>query len=262
VQHRTLSELQSLLCGRAPEIYSARDRPRRAPVFVMPPAEPQSARNPRFSRVSPDWVPGQVPHFRRPDTTATALTKQARLISEVRQAEEYTQSMSNTLQAYRNSHQIKAIVHEKDFEDHFYVPLQRRIRNKMVGDNYKQYLVKKDRLIRNMDAHPVPIRSHRQLPPVPRIEVQETGLHDPKNRYVEHQAIEERLDRVINRANGVVGPEKRTPGTKTLDYKLFSVLGQTKFFFGNDTQQPIHAGVKCFPGSGASRVGKMMDLFE
>jgi hypothetical protein len=132
----------------------------------------------------------------------------------------------------------------------------------MIGENYEKYLVRKARMIRKIDAHPVPIRSSRPLPPIPRIEVNEIDLHDPKNKYVEHQAIEESLDRVINEANGVVGPEKRTPGTKTLDYRLFSVLGQTKFFFGNDPEQPIRVGVRCYEGSGASRVGKIMDLFE
>jgi hypothetical protein len=197
----------------------------------------------------------------RPDASAVANAKQSRLIGNVREAEEFTQSMSDKLHAYSVAHQVKAIVHEKDFEDHFSVPLQNRIRTKMTKRNYSKYLVKKEQLIRNLDAHPVPIRSPRPLPPVPRIEVSARGLHDPKNRYIEHQAIEERLDDFINSANGVTVPEKKTPGVKTLDYKLFSVLYQTRFFFGNDPEKGNRAGVKVFPGTGESRVGKVMDLF-
>jgi hypothetical protein len=207
-------------------------------------------------------VPGQVPHFNRPDVSAVANAKQSRLIGSVREAEEFTQSLSDKLQAYRTAHQVKAVVHERDFEDHFAVPLQNRLRAKMTRTNYNKYLIKKEQLIRNLDAHPVPIRSPRALPPVPRIEVSARGLRDPKNRFVERQAIEERLDDVINYANGVTVAEKKTPGVKTLDYKLFSVLYQTRFFFGNDPEKGNRAGVKVFAGSGSSRVGNVMDLFS
>jgi hypothetical protein len=258
IHHRNLLELNVLLCGPAPEIYSARDRARHP---IVTPPEPQSARSPRFAG-PPEWAPGRVPYLDRPDASARTLTKQSRLISEVRQAEEYTQSLSDKLDVYGRANQIKGVVHERDFEDHFCVPLQRRIKNQMVGRNYQNFLAQKEMLIHKMDARPVPIRSPRPPHAVPRIEVSDRGLHDPKNRFIEHQAIEERLDRVINRANGIFIPEKKPLTTKTLDYKRFAVLAQTKFFFGNDPDRPFHAGVKCFPGTATSRVPRVMDWFD
>jgi hypothetical protein len=252
IQHRDLPELNLLLCGRRPSIYSARDAPGRS---IAPPAAPPATSRPRFAPVSA----GAVPHAERGPRN---LAHQSRLLAQVREDADRVATAESTLRAYAIAHQIKATVHERDFDDHFSIPLQRRIAEQMEERNYRPFVRRKQRLIREMDEHPVPIRSPRRLPPLARIRVSQHGLRDPKNRYKEQQAIEERLERVVNEANGVQLHQKRMPGVKSLEYRKYSVLSQTRFFFGNDPDRGNRSGRKVFQEPWMSRVGEAISSFD
>jgi hypothetical protein len=180
----------------------------------------------------------------------------------VRQAGEFTRETSDKVLTYKRGHDLKACVRDRDFTDHYLTPLQLRIREKMQDENYHRYLAEKHRLIQEMDVNPIPIRSPRPLPPLARIEVSAHGLRDPKDRFFDQQFAEEKLSRILNDANGITTPVKRTPGTKSLDYKQYSILYQTRFFFGADPEKSNRSGARVFEGTGASRVGKVLDSFD
>jgi hypothetical protein len=201
---------------------------------------------------------GAVPHA---EHAPRNLAHQSRLLAQVREDADRIATAEATLSAYATAHQIKATVHERDFNDHFSIPLQRRIAEQMQDRNYRPFVRRKQRLIRQMDEHPVPIRSPRRLPPIARMQVSQEGLRDPKNRYREQQAVEERLERVVNEANGVAVQERMTPGVKSLDYRQYSVLYQTRFFFGNDPERGNRSGRKVFQGTGKSTVAGALDSF-
>jgi hypothetical protein len=136
-----------------------------------------------------------------------------------------------------------------------------RIRDRMVDQPYADYVRTKERLIREMDARPVPIRSPRRLPPIAQIAVSEMGLRDPKNRYREQQLQEDRVSRVVNAANGIEMPERPAPTAKSVDYEGLAVLHQTRFFFGKDPELGNRKGQKVFEGSRKSKVGEELSAF-
>jgi hypothetical protein len=53
-----------------------------------------------------------------------------------------------------------------------------------------------------------------------------------------------------------------TPGVKSLDYRQYSVMYQTRFFFGNDPERGNRSGRKAFQGGGRSTVGEALDSFN
>lgn len=258
VQHQEVPELNMLLVGRHPDIYSGAMTARQP---VREPMQSSIAKfNPRFRSDIPNFTPGDIPRTRS-DGVRKSLTKQSLLLSQFRKDEEFTETMSRKLNAYSDAHKVKTIVHEADYMDHFYRPLQYRIKEKMTGRNYEEYKKRKEIMIRNMDLHPVPIRSPRRLPPVPGIKVTEAGLRDPTNKYVEHSVDEVRLSKFINEANGIKTAEKKLPPINTLDYRMYRVHYQTRFFFGKDEVHGNKTGRKVYPGSEKSRVGQILDFY-
>jgi hypothetical protein len=183
-------------------------------------------------------------------------------VTQVKQHQEFASSISDTLQAYENANRVKSTVRHQEFEDRYYIPLQMRIRERMVGKSYEEYLQTKKRLVREMDARPVPIRSARRLPPIAQISVSEAGLHDPKNRYLEQAFKQDRLSRIVNEANDIQSPEKKTPGAKSLDSRALEVLHQTRFFFGTDPEMGNRKGRKVFQRTGRSTVGVELAAFS
>lgn len=262
VPHHEVSELNLLLCGRHPDIYSARNAPVK-PIFA--PTEVSAIPNPRFSPVPSrpidETPPGQIPRTARPNyANNRSLYKQSKLLSQVKEDQTFTESLSNKITAYDSAARMKTSVLAKDYEDHYYIPLQYRIKDKMTPKGYKLYQNKKQKLINYMDQHQVPIRSPRKLPAVPHITYSTEGLRDPTYKYIEHQKQEEELEKVVLEANGEKIIPKQKPPVNTLDYKMFSVQYQTRFFFGNDPQGN-KTGRKVYAGTGASRVGNVLDEF-
>jgi hypothetical protein len=188
------------------------------------------------------------------------LWQHSRLLSQVRHVQQFSASVGNTLQAYENARRVKVRIREREFEDRYFAPLQIRIRERMIGGRYAQYRTEKDRLISEMDARPVPIHSPRRLPPIAQIRIPGAGLRDPKNRYREQAAVEEDLSRVVNQANGIAVPKKRTV-TKSLDARHYALLHRTRFFFGTDPECANRFGQKVFPGTGRSTVGEEIEEF-
>ena len=254
VRHSDVPEINTLLVGRNPGIFRARPAPLSArPEYA--PVEPPK----RFHIREPDF---QAPKSARPDfTSRVAAAKQAKLLAQVKGAEELTQSLETTLAAYENAHRVKAIVHERDYMNHYYRPLQMRIKEKMTGEKYREYKRRQEEMIRYMDEHPVPIQSPGRLPPVPGIKVNQRGLRDPTNKYMERQSEEERLTRFIDQANGVCSGKKKLPPIDTLDYKALEARHHTRFFFGTDVEH-AKSGRRFFPGRTASKVGEQLDWFH
>jgi hypothetical protein len=249
VQHGELPELNLLLCGRHPAIFSSREAPPR------PPAAPAPARAARAGSVPAGFVPGSVPRADRGPRDASLLWQHSRLLSQVRGVQQFSAAVGGTLQVYANAHRVKRRIREREFEDRYYVPLQMRIRERMVGPRYAAFLGEKARLARSMDARPVPIHSPRRLPPIAQIRVPEAGLRDPKNRYLEQAAKEERLSRVVNEANGIAVPPRRPPTARPPAAPAYALSHQTRFFFGADPELGNRAGQRVFPGTARSTVG-------
>ncbi|OHT02269.1 hypothetical protein TRFO_30632 [Tritrichomonas foetus] len=276
VVHAPVPQLDMLRVGCAPEIFSARRAPRR-PLTTSTVAssgfEPETSRrrNPRFSTRSDrdildETPPGEIPrtpniaiNFER--TNKKKKMQQSKLVSEFRQTADFTESMTEKLKAYDNAKRLKTLVHNQDYEDHYIVPLQRRIKEKMATENYHNYLQRKAEMIRNIDRDPVPIHAiPRKLAPIPHMSVSVKGLKDPNLKYIEHQNAEKELERFISKANGEKIKEKKMPPPDTLNYKKLDLQCQTRFFFGKDPQAN-KKGRKAFECWDTSRVGNELDFF-
>lgn len=252
VRHSDVPEINMLLVGRNPDIFKARPNPQSArPAYA--PVEP----SPRFAIHEPEF---ESPKTARPDFNRNSL-RQAKLLSQVKSDEEFTKSLETTLAAYENAHRVKAIVHERDYMSHYYRPLQMRIKEQMVGRNYRNYKQRQSEIIRKMDEHPIAIQSPEKPIQPPGIRVNQRGLRDPTNKFAERQQEEERLTRFINEANGITSGRRKLPPLATLDYKALEARHHTRFFFGTDESQ-VKSGRRFFPGRGVSKVGEVLDYFQ
>ncbi|OHS98149.1 hypothetical protein TRFO_08991 [Tritrichomonas foetus] len=276
VQHVDVPELNLLLCGCHPDIYSA--RPHQRSLFI--PGNTQSSTaldeshgsqtaraNPHFALYSTtlkdETPPGEIPKTERSENYYKKKQYQtSQFFSRLRQDEEFTKQMSDKLDAYRDCARVKKLVQSQDYEQHYYAPLQYRIKEQFSLKNYKNYLNEKERLIKSMDENPVPIRSPRKLPPIATIRISTNGLRDTTTKYIEHQREEEKLTRFIKKANGETFCEQKVPPINTLDYHMFEVQKETRFAFGNDPEHGNKSGRRVFEGTGTSRVGGEIDMFS
>lgn len=300
--HAPVPELDLLRVGTTPEIYSSRRGSQRSTnrtfddsqslsgstttrrIFrkdpfgvslVKLPETVSSARkpNPRFSTktqreiILDETIPGDIPRTSVTTSHSARLAKkskkqQSKLVSEFRQTADFTEAMEEKLQAYDNAKRLKTLVHNQDYEDHFLIPLNKRIKEKMAPENYNTYLQRKAEMIRNIDRDPVPINATpRKLCPVPHMNISTQGLKDPSLKYSEHQAAEKKLSRFIMAANGEKVRELKIPPPDTLNYKKLNLQTQTRFFFGNDPQAN-KKGRKTFKCWDASDVGNELDYFH
>ena len=183
VQHAEVPELNILLCGPNPEIFSARPQnPRRIANFYKP-DESQTFQNPRFSNVD-ECSLNQAPQTTRLDPTTTNKKLQnARFFSKLREDEKFTNSMDDKLNDYQKTRRAKSLIHENDYENNYYRPLQHRIKNQITSEKYNQYLTQKQQLISSMDRNPVPINSRRKLPPIASIKFSTEGLKLERKKF-------------------------------------------------------------------------------
>jgi len=151
--------------------------------------------------------------------------------------------MEDTLAAYARARAAKAVVHEQDYIDHYDLPLQQRIRARVVGDSYCAYQRRKAAMIRCIDHDAVP-----------RIRVSRAGLRDPTDKFTERRVAEGRLSQFVNCEERAPRP----PRVATLDYHVVDVSHQTRFFLGGGNQR----GRRVYPGTGESGVGRELDAFE
>lgn len=258
--------LQLCLDPRPPRVFSARRAPRASNGPVEPAPRTSQGNNPRFKRtaIAPNFgevEPGEIPYRSRPNTTSDMkkLSEQSMFMSRIKADEGFISGMEAKLQAYANCAEMKKIVHEQDYIDHFYRPLQYRIKDEMTPRKYRALTARKSRAIQKMDDNPIPIRSNRKLPKVPCVSVNQKGLKDPTYRYIQHREKERRLEEFIARSNGVPITVTKTP-KKMLDYAQYDVERHTRFFYGR-TEEADRVGRKCFEQHNASKVDRATDMF-
>ena len=257
--------LQLCLDPRPPNVFSARRAPRNHNEPVAP-AKRSQGNNPRFKRTAiatnfEDVEPGEIPYRSRPSTTSDMrkLSEQSMFMTRVKSDEGFIDAMEQKLQAYENCAAMKKIIHEQDYIDHFYRPLQYRIKEEMTPRKYRALTARKNKAIKKMDEDPIPIRSRRKLPKVPCVSVSQKGLLDPTYRYIQHRENDRKLEEFIAKSNGAQIEVKKTP-KKTLDYLEYDVHQHTRFFYGR-TEEADRVGRKCFPQHNASKVDRALDMF-
>jgi hypothetical protein len=258
-----LSQLRLLIGVHPPVISSTRPAPR--PNVAAPGEEPQN-RNPRSARrhrTSSELPAGQIPYQVYPATGSSVqkLSQESHLIVQVRADEAFIEEMAAKSNAYARCAAMKRVIHQTDYEDHFYVPLQYRIRDQLTPKKYKQFLEKKKEAIERMDNNPVPIRSNRELQRIPFISVSKRGLSDPTYKYVEHVEKERKLTNFLARSNAEA-PLIRKGKTKdrTLDYGQYELERHTRFYYGQ-TEEAQKFGKKIFKHHNHSDVDRALDMF-
>ncbi|KAK8889479.1 hypothetical protein M9Y10_034226 [Tritrichomonas musculus] len=261
IQHAEVPELNILLCGPNPEIYSARPSNQKKKFYISEPSESQTLQNPRFSTFDEASL-NQTPQTTRSDhSTTNKQIQNARFFSKLREDEQFTQSMNSKLTDYQKTRRAKSLIQHEQYENHYYKPLQRRIKNQITSKNYNKYLTRKQQLINSMDRDPVPINSPRKLPPIATIKFSTEGLRDPKSKYIDRQKEEKKIVQLFQQANGEETREKKVPPHQTLDYDHIYVQQHTRFYFGNDPENGNKSGRKVFEGTGRSMVGNEINSF-
>jgi hypothetical protein len=140
--------------------------------------------------------------------------------------------MEARLDSIDSARRHKARVIARDYEDKFYAPLQTRIRDQIRPDQYGKFTAQKTVAIQSMDTDPIPIRSSREPRSLPVIRVSTRGLPDHSHRYAQKKAKEEEFAKRIAAECGNPIVEVEKPQRDTLDYRLFGLQRETRFFDG------------------------------
>lgn len=261
VQHSEVPNLNTLLCGAHPEIYSARVRTKRKLPDLRQNLETPSSVMDLDQNNQYEVPPGEVPKTARPEAYyKNKQFQQSLFFAQLRQDEEFYNSMTKKLTAYQDASRKKKLVHEEDYESHYSKPLQLRIKAQMSPSNYNQYLSQKHKMIQSMDLNPVPIRSTSKLPPLATIKVSTQGLKDPAVQYQIRKRKEKRLNYILDEARGELKPEKKIPPLDTLDYHHITISQQTRFYYGNDPEMGNKSGRKYFEDRGTSKIGQELTI--
>jgi hypothetical protein len=117
-------------------------------------------------------------------------------------------------------------------EAQFFAPLQRRIKGRLQAAT--DFGEAKRAMLEAMDADLVPVRSGRELPPVPHLAVPAGGLEDPVARFARRREREDRFERDVAAQLGRPIPEPAKPERDTLDWQLFGVMREMRFFGGDE----------------------------
>jgi hypothetical protein len=182
------------------------------------------------------------------------------MVARVRNVQDTASSMQDKITAYARSWAVKRTIQEQEYQDHFYIPLQYRIRDQLTPDKYRAFLKEKNAAIEVMDLKPIPIRSGRPLPKIPIVSVSKRGLHDPAYKYVEHQQKERKLSTFLARSNGEEIKKAIKLKERVIDYARMAAEHQTRFYWGK-IPKADEVGRKAFDEHNESKVDRALDMF-
>ena len=236
VKNVEISTLDLSIPNIQSRIYSARDAPRPPPIIQ----DEKPKKNPRFNRNQKVEVkPGEIPYSQRSEGTINQdHVQQSKFLSQLKKDQNFIKNISEKIDTYNNSRHAKQNAREKDYLDHFYTPLQRRLQEQMSPHRYKAFLKQKEKAIQDMDKNPVPIRSNRDLPHVPTISVSAQGLSDPAKRFVSHQRGEDQLSCFIMKSNNQSIKKPKKPKRDSLNFNKLKYEHQTRFYYGVISDHP------------------------
>lgn len=260
------NEIPSLcLDPKPPQIYAVEAPPLR----VVEPTRQRTSQghNPRIKKTPQAFgvevQPGDIPHRVKPSKSSVVkeMTEQSALMTRVKNDEHFISALGEKMQAYDHCSEVKKIVHEQDYLDHFYKPLTYRIREEITGPKHRVLSARRSRAIKKMDEDPIPIRANRKLPKIPCASVTRQGLKDPTYKYIQHRAKEMELEAFL--AKSVAQDDRRrNPRVrqKSLDYNKYDLERQTRFFYGK-TEEADRVGRRSFVQHNASNVYRATDMF-
>ena len=258
--HVEIPDINTLLIGQTPKIYSARDLPPK--LMITEPDLPPKV-NPRFAPIRTQQPLSQttndLPKSARPHYKSRSLVPKPKPFN-IEEAKQYSARLNNKLEMYDRAHKTKSYIYAQDYEEHYYIPLVKRIEDKMTKEKYDQFLEKKHENYKKLDEDPIPIHSGKEPGKVEEITYSKKGLKDPADKYKEKEEQENSLVRFLCKANGEpLPPEKETP-KETLNYTKYNAMASTKFWLGN-VGEPIKHGKKAFPGRLAGTIKTVLPTF-
>ena len=242
-------EIPSLnLCTTSipPLIYSAREYAPLPPLFeqtqsktIAPRYKARNTNNPPYSEVAP----GQIPYSARPSVNYSKKINDSKLFSQLKEDQDFVSHIEEKLNLYRENHATKINQFSRDYNDHFYKPLQKRIIDRLSWKEIAERRKERESQFQLMDQHPIPIRSNRNLPPLPTIRVDISDLQDPIMRYKIHQKQENSLSQYVLEANGYTFSKVKLPQRKTINSNDLKILESVRFFHGNQPGLPHGSNV-------------------
>ena len=134
VQHAEVPELNILLCGPNYEIYSARPQNKKRTYTFYDTNESQLMQETRFSNTDEIYY-DQTPQTTRLDnSTKNKQIQNARFFSKLRDDQKFTNSMDDKLNTYQKNRRTKSLILENEYENHYYRPLQHRIKSQITSE--------------------------------------------------------------------------------------------------------------------------------
>lgn len=193
-----------------------------------------------YQKSEPTVPPGQIPYTGRPSRDSIhKKLKESQLLAQIKRENDFLSHLKDKLSLYKMNHEGKIYQFSQDYEEHYYRPIQQRIKNQMNNEQVQARRNERERLIQSMDKNPISIRSNQPLPELPAVRVDISDLQDPHLRYLFHQKQEESLSRYVLKANGQYTQKPKRPGRKTYNANDYKLLQEVRFFDGKNPENPI-----------------------
>ena len=236
-------QLRGLLCGRQPDIFASDESDPHVFLTTAQSIEagPRKQDPPEIERKTFATEHNYSPQRERklmlgkapspPPDKPEDLPHYVKLIRSLKEDKELTDRLSDLVELYDQSKQTKVAALAQKGEDEYFKPLQRRIKNQMVGRSYQHFLKTKASAQEEWEQNP--LRSSDALTKVPHLVVSTRGLHDPTNRYAEHRDMERQFEKRIAAMSGQPIVEEEKPQRKTMDYGYLEAQAETRFFDGD-----------------------------
>ena len=260
LQHVDVPEINTLLVGQIPKVFSARDVPPK--LMITEPDLPPKV-NPRFAPVRAMPINNSFNLQNANTTRQNYRFRQSARIKKpfsIDQTKDYITKMNAKLSLYDASHRSKTYVYQSDYEEHYAVPLQKRIEEKITKENYEKFLKKKYDNYKELDENPVPISSDKEPGKIVEITYSTKGLKDPADKFRAKEKQERELITFLMKANGEPLPPEKPPARETLDYKKIEMLQKNRCWMG-DNGEFMRSGKRSFKGKMEESVKTLIPTF-
>ena len=229
-----------LLCGSLPVVTSRKPVSKnknlnsQEPQFDMT-GFPEPITN--YKKRRPKTSIDTIRHRNKSETLTTPKYNQLRTDTP------FLQTMEQNLNTYRDNHKRKVAQIHQDYEERYAQPYLERMRNRLNGENYREYRRTKSRAITALGPRPIYNTLSLDTPyEMPSVRINTAGLVDKVHNSTRYLNKEKVLRKEILGSTG----EKPMPKPLRPAQEVLNQLKETRFYDG-DSSLPAPIGRRAYP---------------
>ena len=184
-----------------------------------------------------------------------------RQFSKLRSENDLINHVGEYLSVYETNYKRKTVMLHQELEEHFLQPVSRKLAKKVNGNEYNNYVKKRNRAISAFDKQTQTRDTFLQtLPEIPNLSFDTSDLTDPVLKFRKNAEKEKYLTKIIAQNNGEWVEPTQYPERDTMNLKKWKTLAQTRFYGGSD--ESIPKGKRVFDSKYRDSVSTELNFFS